>query len=114
MYIYHIKYTHAYIYIIYALLVDSLVDINEQKIDMIPTNNALFGADMKLALDIMRSEYFTLESYQYAGDGMMLTDWIVLALSPIGKTMIIILIVNKQCKHIILDSYFFLLKIIIY
>lgn len=82
------------------LLVDSLVDNNTQYIDTIPNNNALFGADMKLALNIMRSEYFTLESYHYAGDGMMLTDWIVLALSPIGKIIVIALIVKNTYTHL--------------
>ncbi|CAO3584397.1 unnamed protein product [Absidia cylindrospora] len=50
----------------------------------IPTTATFMGSDVKLALDIMRSNLFTLGSYIHAGDGMMLTDWIVLALSPMA------------------------------
>ncbi|KAI8084720.1 uncharacterized protein BX664DRAFT_266051 [Halteromyces radiatus] len=41
----------------------------------------VMGSDVKLALNIMRSQYFILESYLHAGNGMMLTDWIALALT---------------------------------
>ncbi|CAO3641107.1 unnamed protein product [Cunninghamella blakesleeana] len=91
-----------------GLEVDSLVDTNEKKIDMVPTNNALFGADMKLALDIMRSEYFTLESYKYAGDGMMLTDWIVLALSPIAGKQTWLKLMEEQANKLLSGKYYHL------
>ncbi|CAO3647994.1 unnamed protein product [Cunninghamella echinulata] len=91
-----------------GLEVDSLVDNNTQYIDTIPNNNALFGADMKLALNIMRSEYFTLDSYHYAGDGMMLTDWIVLALSPIAGKEKWLKLMEEQANKLLSGEYYHL------
>lgn len=50
-----------------------------------------YGPDLKLALDIMRSHFFTFDAYINTAEPTVM-DWIALAFSPTGMSPFVVLL----------------------
>ncbi|KAI8332303.1 WD40-repeat-containing domain protein [Chlamydoabsidia padenii] len=80
-------------------------DISTNGMNNLTATTSFIGSDVKLALDFMRSNFSTLESYHHASNGMMITDWIVLALSPIAGKELWLKMMEDQARKLATNGF---------